>query len=76
MKATPITSKAKCSPFKMNTALVANDAQVHKGFIDVKKTFGDGVTESLQTIDNFNKVLSSGKKKEEDSTLKETGSGK
>lgn len=73
MKATPITNKAKCSPFKMNAALVQNDAIVHKGFIDVKKAFGDGVTESLKTIDNFNAVMKP-KKEEEDRTLKETGS--
>lgn len=70
MKATPITSKAKCSPFKMNTALVANDAQVHKGFIDVKKTFSDGVTESLQTIDNF-KTAMKPKEEPKGNTLKE-----
>jgi len=50
MKCTPVTQKAKSSPFKMNAALVQNDAQVHKGFVDVAGAMGDGMDETQKRI--------------------------
>lgn len=47
----PITQKAKSSPFKMNVALVQNDAQTHKGFVDVASDMGKGMDEAQKRID-------------------------
>ena len=47
----PITQKAKSSPFKMDTALVQNDRQIHKGFVDVAGAIGDGMDEAQKRID-------------------------
>lgn len=47
----PITQKAKSSPFKMNVALVQNDAQTHKGFIDVAGEMGKGMDEAQKRTD-------------------------
>lgn len=47
----PITQKAKSSPFKMNVALVQNDAQTHKGFVDVAGALGEGMDEAQKRID-------------------------
>ena len=46
----PITQKAKSSPFKMNVALVQNDAQTHKGFVDVAGAMGAGMDETQKRI--------------------------
>jgi hypothetical protein len=46
----PITQKAKNSPFKMNSALVQNDAQIHRGFVDVAGAMGDGMDEVQKRI--------------------------
>lgn len=47
----PITQKAKSSPFKMSVALVQNDAQTHKGFVDVASDMGKGMDEAQKRID-------------------------
>jgi hypothetical protein len=47
----PITQKAKSSPFKMNAALVQNDAQTHKGFVDVAGAMGAGMDETQKRVD-------------------------
>jgi len=52
MKCTPVTQKAKSSPFKMKADLVQNDAQVHKGFVDVAGTMGDGMDETQKRINS------------------------
>ena len=52
MKCTPVTQKAKSSPFKMNAALVQNDAQVHKGFVDVAGAMGNGMDETQKRINS------------------------
>lgn len=47
-KARPITNKAKGSPFKMSgEALVQNDAQTNKTFIDVAGSYGKGRDNAL-----------------------------
>lgn len=46
----PITQKAKSSPFKMDVGLVQNDAQAHKGFVDVAGAMGAGMDETQKRI--------------------------
>lgn len=55
MKVSPITQKAKSSPFKINQALVAGNAQTHKGFVDVASSMGEGFSQSKKLIDDWDK---------------------
>lgn len=51
----PITQKAKNSPFKMNSSLVQNDAQTHRGFVDVAGAMGAGMDEAQKRINSSGK---------------------
>lgn len=49
MKTQPITQKAKCSPLKVNEALISGAGKAAKKFTNISKSFGEGMDEALES---------------------------